>query len=146
MDRIVTTEQAREMLVRFIEQQPLPFTATITEGKQRTTAQNRLQRRWMTEIAEQQGCTPEEARGFCKLTIGVPILRQENEAFREKYDRVIMPLPYENKLLAMMVPLDMPITRIMTTKQKTVYLDTIYRHFSEKGIVLTDPEQQGRAA
>jgi len=38
-----------------------------------------------------------------------------------------------------MEPLDFPITRIMTTKQATAYLDGVHRHFSEKGIALTDP-------
>jgi len=27
----------------------------------------------------------------------------------------------------------------MTTKQATAYLDGVHRHFSEKGIALTDP-------
>lgn len=29
--------------------------------------------------------------------------------------------------------------RLMTTKQATAYLDGVHRHFSEKGVVLTDP-------
>jgi hypothetical protein len=36
-------------------------------------------------------------------------------------------------------PLDMPVTRLMSTKQKHAYLDAIFQHFSEKGIVLTIP-------
>ena len=146
-DRIVETEQAREMLHRFIAQQKLPFTVTITAGKHRSTEQNRLQRMWMNEIAEQLGdTTAEEIRGYCKLTIGVPILRAENEAFRLRYDEVVRPLPYERKLAIMMEPLDMPITRLMTTAQKKAYLDAVQRHFAEKGIVLTDPEDKRRAA
>jgi hypothetical protein len=39
----------------------------------------------------------------------------------------------------MMVPFDFGITRIMTTRQKTAYLDAIHKHFSEQGVVLTDP-------
>jgi hypothetical protein len=94
----------------------------------------------VNEIAEQLGDrTPEEVRGYCKLTIGVPILRAENEAFRERYDAIVKPLPYEQKLALMMEPLDFPITRLMSTKQATAYLDGVHRHFSEKGIVLTDP-------
>ncbi len=138
--RFVETEAERRMLLRFLESQPLPFTVNITKGGKRTLKQNRLQRQWLNEIAEQFGDqTPEEIRGYCKLTIGVPILRAENETFRERYDAVVKPLPYEQKIALMMEPLDFPITRLMTTKQGTAYLDGMHRHFSEKGIVLTDP-------
>lgn len=140
-NRIIEDEQARKMLLKFIEGRPLPFTATVTDGKHRTTHQNRLQRQWMVEIAAQLGDrTPEEVRGECKLTFGVPILRNENEAFRIRYDEVIKPLPYELKLKLMMEPFDFGVTRIMTTRQKTNYLDAVHRHYSEMGLVLTNPE------
>lgn len=128
------------MLFRFIESQALPLTVSIGKGGKRSLKQNKLQRQWVNEIAEQLGDqTPEEVRGYCKLTIGVPILRAEHDAFRERYDAIVRPLPYEQKLALMMEPLDFPISRLMTTKQATAYLDGIHRHFSEKGIVLTDP-------
>lgn len=140
-DRFVDTEQARQMLILFIQAQKLPFTATLATGKHRTTAQNRLQRKWMTEIAEQM---PDEKaeywRGYCKLRFGVPILRAENEKFRQKYDAVVKPLSYEQKIEIMSEPLDMPISRLMTTKQKTAYLDEVFRHFSEQGVILTIPD------
>lgn len=140
-NRIIEDEQARKMLVKFIEGRPLPFTATITDGKHRTNPQNRLQRQWMVEIAAQLGDrTPEEVRGECKLTFGVPILRAENDAFRAEYDKVIKPLPYEFKLKLMMEPFDFGVTRIMTTRQKTAYLDAVHQHYSEMGLVLTNPE------
>ncbi|RVO30334.1 hypothetical protein CN095_23750, partial [Sinorhizobium meliloti] len=66
--------------------------------------------------------------------------RNENDVFKEEYDRVIMPLPYEHKLKLMMVPFDFGVTRIMTTRQKTAYLDAVHRRFSEQGLVLTNPE------
>lgn len=138
--RVVKSEAQRTLLIRFVKEQALPFTATLAKGQHRTTEQNRLNHLWMKEISEQLGDqTPEEVRGYCKLTIGVPILRAENEAFREKYDSIVKPLPYEKKLATMMEPLDMPITRIMTTKQKTKYLDGVMRHFTEKGVALTQP-------
>jgi hypothetical protein len=140
MDRSIETEYDRKMLLRFIEGKKLPFTVSVAEGKQRSVAQNKLQRLWMNEISAQLGDrTPEEARGYCKLTIGVPLLRDENEVFRERYDAVVKPLTYEQKIAIMMEPLDMPVTRIMTTRQKTAYLDGIYRYFTEQGVVLTNP-------
>lgn len=141
INRTIETEHDRTMAARLIESRAVPFTFTLTDGKHRTTAQNKLQRLWMNEIAEQKGdMKPEEVRAYCKLTIGVPILRAKNEAFREGYDRVVKPLSYEQKLSLMSEPLDMPITRIMTTAQKTEYLDGIVRHFAEQGIVLTMPD------
>jgi hypothetical protein len=139
-ERFIENDGDRKMLVRFIEAQKLPMTVNIEIGRQRSKAQNRLQRKWMKEIADQLGDqTPEEVRGFCKLTIGVPILRMENEKFREAYDRRVRPMPYEQKMAFMMEPFDLAVTRIMTTKQKTAYLDGVHRYFSERGIVLTNP-------
>lgn len=138
--RIVESEYERKMLLKLIEGQKLPITVSISTGGKRTFRQNRLNRLWVQEIAEQRGdTTPEEVRGYCKLTIGVPILRAENEDFRQRYDEVVRPLPYETKLKLMMEPLDFPVTRLMTTKQQTAYLDGVHRHFSEEGIILTDP-------
>jgi len=145
--RIVENEHDRALLVNLIGSYGLPLTVNIVEGKKRSTGQNHLQRKWCSEVSEQLGDqTPEEVRGYCKLTIGVPILRSENEIFCEKYDRIIKPHPYETKLEMMMEPLDFPVTRLMTTKQKTKYLDGVLRHWSERGLILTIPKESARAA
>jgi hypothetical protein len=41
-----------------------------------------------------------------------------------------------------MEPLDFPITRLMKTDQKTRYLDSILKEYSEQGVVLTIPEER----
>lgn len=139
--RIVRSEEERRLAQKFIEGQKIPFTLDITKGRKRSVEQNRLQRQWLNEISEQLGDqTPEEIRGYCKLTMGVPILRAENLHFCEKYDLAVKPLSYEAKIAIMMEPLDLPVTRLMTTSQKTRYLDEIYKHFSEQGIIMTEPE------
>lgn len=141
--RSIETPWDRQQLFKFIERQKEPITVTITKGKHRTTEQNRLQRLWIKEIAEQFGDrSPEDVRGYCKLHIGIPILRNENEAFKAEYDLIIKPLPYEFKLRMMKVPLDWPVTSLMTTKQLTAYLEEVHREFSEQGILLTDPESR----
>ena len=95
----------------------------------------------MKEISEQKGdITAAEARAYCKLTIGVPILREQNEAFRLRYDEILKPLSYEQKLAIMSEPLNLPVTSLMSTKQLTEYLDGIIRHFGQQGIVLTMPD------
>lgn len=145
--RIITNETERGVLLKFVQSQKIPFTVEITKGKRRSLEQNRLQRLWINEIAEQRDDqAPEEWRGYCKLVFGVPILRAENEMFCEKYDRHVRPLEYQDKIAIMCEPLDLPVTRIMTTDQKSRYLDAIYKHFTEEGLMLTDPESLGRAA
>ena|SRR3990167_1620001 len=145
--RVVDTEEKRRLLLKLIEGQPLPFTCEVVKGKRRSVEQNRLQRLWLAEIAEQLGDrTPEEIRAFCKLTLGVPILRAESDLFREKYDRIIRPMPYETKLELMGEPMDFPVTRLMTTEQNTRYLDSVSRYFTERGVVLTDPDAMRHAA
>lgn len=143
--RIIRDEIDRKLLYRFLATRPLPFTIDVTLGAHRSTAQNKLQRLWMNEAAAQlEGHTPEELRGLCKLTHGVPILRAENEAFREKYDAVVKPLPYQAKLAIMMEPLDLPVTRLMTTRQKTFFLDRVFEYFTGMGVKLTAPEDRER--
>lgn len=138
--RFIETEYDRQAVLRFIENQALPISLTIAKGSKRSTKQNRLSRQWMLDIARDlEGWTAEEARGYCKLHFGIPILRAENEAFALEYDAVVRPLPYETKIKLMMVPFDFGVTRIMSVKQQTAYLDAISRHFSELGVALTDP-------
>lgn len=142
--RAVHTERERDLLLRYLRTRKLPFTVEIADGRKRSSEQNRLQRLWLKEIAEQLGDrTAEEIRGDAKLRFGVPILRAEDETFREKYDRIIKPLPYETKIELMMEPMDFPVTRLMSVDQKTRYLDAIYRHYIEQGIELTNPDAFG---
>jgi hypothetical protein len=37
-------------------------------------------------------------------------------------------------------PIDFPVTRQMTTKQKTEYLDGVFKALSEQGVILTMPD------
>lgn len=145
-DRVVETEYDLKMLIECISEYPKPFVCSLTKGSKRSVEQNKLQRLWIKQIAEQMHDTPEEVRGFCKLVYGVPILRVESEAFRIKYDEILKPLGYEQKIALMMEPLNLPVTRIMTTKQKTNYLDAIYRNFTEAGLTLTQPDDMGLTA
>lgn len=141
--RILRTKGDIDQLATFLKGRKLPLSITIQSGKHRSVEQNRLQRLWCNEVAEQLGDqTPEEVRGFCKLTMGVPILRAENDAFCRTYDAIIKPLPYEAKLACMMEPLDFQVTRLMKVNQKVRYLDHMHRFWSEKGLVLTEPKPE----
>jgi hypothetical protein len=141
-DRIIRNTHDLEVAIRFVESRELPITISVRKGADRTVEQNKLQRMWLNEIADQlDDQTAEEWRGYCKLRFGVPIMRESSEEFREKYDRLIKPMPYETKIELMMEPMDFPVTRIMTTKEKARYLDAIWDHFTGQGLMLTEPKR-----
>jgi hypothetical protein len=145
--RYIETERDVTMLHRFIAVQKRPYTISISKGGKRSAAQNRLAHQWHKEAAEQlQDRSPDDVRAYCKLTFGVPILRTENEGFRAKYDEHVKGLPYETKLALMVEPFDFPVTRLMTVKQQTSYLDSVHKHFAEQGVILTDPDALRNAA
>ena len=129
-----------DALAAMLAGRKLPLTVTWAQGASRSSAQNRLAQRWFTDIASQLGDrTHDEIRAECKLTIGIPILRAENEAFRVSYDRVLKPLSYEDKLEAVRA-FDFPVTRLMNVKQMTAFMDNMQRHWTAQGMRLTDPE------
>ena len=136
--RIIRTEEERAELLTLLGQIKLPATIQWRQGKDRSLDQNALQWKWATETAQQLGDRTEaEVQQDWKLRHGVPILRSENEAFCEKYDKHIQPLTYEEKL-AFMDLID--VTSIMGVRQMTKYLDTVQRECLQNGIWLTDPE------
>ena len=139
--RVINSAYERGQLCALLNsKEKYPFTVKITEGRQRSNEQNKLQRMWLNEAAEQLGeYTAEEYRAYCKLVFGVPIMRAASEDFKEAYDRLIRPLDYHVKLEYMAVPLDFPVTRAMTVKQKREYLDAMYQHFHGLGVQLTEP-------
>jgi len=140
--RFIESEFGRQSLVRFIEKEALPFTVSISRGGARTSKQNRLFHLWIGEVQMQkQDETHEWWRGYCKLELGVPLLRNEDEAFKQAYDTTIKPLPYETKIRCMMEPISFPVTSRMTTKQFTLFLDSMHRHFAEQGIELSVPDE-----
>lgn len=141
VQRFIESPEGLVALIKFLEREERPFTVSIARGGARTSKQNRLFRRWLMEIqAQTEQETVEYWRGYCKLHMGVPILRNDDEAFRVGYDKTVKPLPYERKMECMMEPIAMPVTSRMTTKQMTLFLDDMHRHFAEQGIELSVPE------
>lgn len=142
VDRVLHNDSDRDQYFKLVHTYKYPCTVSVKKGKDRTIEQNKLQRLWMNEAAEQlNDDTAEGYRAYCKLHIGVPILRNESEEFCAAYDKIIRPRPYEEKLAMMAVPLDFPVSRLMSTKQTAQYLDEIYRHFTGLGVKLTEPNK-----
>jgi hypothetical protein len=138
--KIIRHHDHIDALAAMLRFRKLPITVTWTQGAPRSDAQNRLAQRWFTDIATQLGDqTHEDVRAECKMRFGVPILRAENDAFRVSYDRVLKHVPYEEKLQAIR-DFDLPVTRLMTVKQMTDFMDAMQKHWSVQGVRLTDPE------
>ena len=139
--RVVRCADDVAKVARLIEARgSYPQTVTITKGASRSAAQNRLAQRWFTDISRQlEDRTHEDVRAYCKLHFGVPILRAQNAAFQQSYDVTMLGNKYEQKLEAVKA-FDLPVTRLMTTKQMTEFMDEMQRDWIGKGFHLTDPE------
>lgn len=137
VQRIVKDTDDLALLKVYLDGRKLPLTVDITEGRDRSTEQNKLAFKWYKEASEQTGEDIEDVRARCKLEIGVPILR-ENERFRQTYDRLVRPLSYADKI-DLIKATDMPVTRLMKVEQMSRYLDLVFRTHGEHGIELTVP-------
>lgn len=141
------------LLKVYLDGRKRPFTVDITDGRDRSTEQNRLAFKWYAEISDQTGEDREDVRARCKLEIGVPILRDAHERFRETYDRLIKDLPYKDKL-EMVRDIELPVTRLMNVEQMSRFMDIVFRRHAEIGVVLTippdryafNPDKMARAA
>lgn len=146
-ERVINTDHELELWITFLRGKKRPITVSAVDGRHRSVEQNKLQRLWCNEVAEQLGDrSPEEVRAISKLEIAVPILRAEDEEFCEAYDKSIKGLPYETKIACMMEPIDLPVTRRMNVTQKKRFLDEMHRYWTEKGLQLTDPDPMRKAA
>lgn len=138
--RIISTPAELEAFMLLLTGLKLPFTVEWVQGRDRTRDQNALQWLWASEAAQQYGDrTADEVQREWKLRHGVPILREDSAEFRETYDRVIRPLPYEQKVEAMRF---IDVTSALKVRQMVRFLDTVQRECLENGLRLTDPDPQ----
>lgn len=126
----------------FLKVQELPITVSVRAGVDRSISQNALAHKWFNEIATWLGDRDaSEVRAYCKLNHGVKMLVTEDEEFRDKWHNMVKDrFNYEEKLALMLEPFDFPVTRLMSVKQMTRFMDAIYREFSAQGVPLTVPD------
>lgn len=143
--RTIRSKADADSLVSFIgNTSEYPYTVKITKGEEkRSSQQNRLQHQWFNDATTQGDLTASEYRAYCKLMFGCKILYEQDEEFREAYNRVLRGLTYEQQLACMVPPLDLPVTSRMSVKQKSQYLDMMWQHFRGLGFILTDPSMLG---
>lgn len=108
-------------------------------GKKRSLDQNAISHVWYEQLARE--LREDDALGwkcYCKLNFGVPLLRAEDDEFREFYDATIKrTFSYEQKLAAMKY---LPVTSLMTKPQLSAYLEAVQEHFLARGVRLEFPE------
>ena len=116
------------------------LTVRIKAGRNRSLDQNAMSHAWYAQVARELREYDERGvKRFCKLHFGVPILRAEDDEFRECYDSVIRKtLTYEQKLVAMDM---LPVTSRMTTKQLKQYTDDVQAHYAGQGVALEYPPE-----
>lgn len=110
-------------------------------GTVRSLDQNAISHAWYEQLARE--LREDDALGwkcYCKLHLGVPILRAEDEEFREAYDAKIRDsFTYEQKLKIMEW---FPVTSRMTKAQLSKYLEAMIAHFfAQHGVRLDFPEE-----
>lgn len=114
----------------------------IKTGKDRSLDFNAISHVWYEQIARE--LREDDALGwksFCKLNFGVPIMRAEDDEFREFYDSSIkQSLSYEQKLTAMKY---LPVSSLMTNTQFKAYCDEMQRYFMTLGVRLEFPDAAG---
>jgi hypothetical protein len=81
-----------------------------------------------------------DIRRHCKLHYGVPLLRANDEAFCQFYDKSIKGMEYETKLL-LMDYMDITSRKEFKKPMATQYIDTIIREYSKQGYSLIHPSE-----
>lgn len=137
--RVIKSDADFMALIQLLSAVKRPFTNEWRAGADRTLEQNALMWKWAGEAASQFGDrTAAEVQAEWKLTIGVPILRSENEGFCAHYDKTIKRLTYPEKLAAMEY---LPVSSIMSVPQMRAFMDAVERQAADNGIRLTIPEK-----
>lgn len=137
--RIVKNTDDLALLKVYLDQRKRPFTVEVMDGRDRSSEQNRLSHKWYKEIADQTGEVVEDVRARCKLRFGLPILMESSEAFRDLCRRRIKPLSHAERI-EVIREFDIPVTRLMNVSQMSRYMDEVFQHHTEFGIVLTVPD------
>lgn len=140
-ERVLRTPDDIDGLARLFGVMSLPVTVRWQTGVDRTGQQNRLQWLWAKEVAEQlDDRAAEDVQAEWKLTVGVPILRADDEEFRVIYDASIRPLTYEQKIAAMKIAF--PVSSLFNVRQMVRYLDEVQRQCLTMGLRLTEPDPE----
>jgi hypothetical protein len=126
-----------------------------TTKKDRTLDQNALWASLYTRIAQtlDSGTAQDISarKAYCKLMLGLPILRRDSERFDAGWNQLFRDKSYEYQIFIMGPnPLfgsdGFPVTRQFDTKQGAEYTDAVVDHFAQQGVFFEDLLDGKRAA
>ncbi|MFQ5622416.1 MAG: hypothetical protein ACE5FS_03370 [Paracoccaceae bacterium] len=141
---IIKDDFGRGALFKRLSLMKYPFTVQVKKGRDRTVEQNRTMFFLLSQLAEQSGETMEECRAEMKLAVAVPMMRAEDDDFREFWQKMVVDrspaLGWEQQLSLMTGRYEIPVTRLMTTEQMNRLFDGIIRWAAEGGHYLVMPE------
>lgn len=138
---VINSENSLQSAIGFLREQYIRYRfvrMNTKTGKDRSLPQNSFSHAWYGQLARE--LPEDDALGwkcYCKLHHGVPILRAEDEEFRETYDSAIKGLSYEQKLKVMRL---LPVTSRMTKEQLSKYAEAVQMDFAQRGVRLEFPE------
>lgn len=109
---------------------------SIIPGMDRSLDQNSMAFELYTHIADWfYGKDVEHARAECKLDIGLPILRRDDEHLNDLCGRTIDPLSREDQLAFIKT---MSVTSDMSRGQATEYINRVMDTYSAQGLLWPD--------
>lgn len=117
---------------------------SMRPGKDRTLVQNALWFAMYERIAKSTEMGDiEDVRRYCKLHLGVPIMRAGCAEFRTGWAESFIHLDYDVKLrlmgpCAMFGPDGFPVTRLFDRAQGCQYTDRIVEEFAPRGVHFAD--------
>lgn len=139
--RIIRNAEDMDTLIKLFLGLKMPVTISWQAGADRSHEQNALMWIWAGEVAEQlQDREAADVQAEWKLTIGIPILRADDQDFRESYDKTVRGLSYEDKI-KIMRDLEFPVTRLMKVRQMCRFMNEVQRRSLEAGFQLTEPPE-----
>lgn len=141
MHRAITTKQQAERLVEYLTGLPLPFTVTVKEGEViRGLSANALLHKWYGEISKHRGdMSAADVKGECHQRWALNIrLRDAQFAWIWERTGALMDAEKQRKFLASG---QLAVSKAMTPKELTEYMDEIEREFAPT-VALTQPEER----
>lgn len=142
MQSVINSDESLQSYVgklREAYQQHRFLRASYKTGKARSLPQNNITHAWYEQIARE--LREDDALGwksYCKLHHGVPLLRAEDDEYRDIYDGAIKGLSYEQKLKVMRY---FPVTSLMNKEQLSKYAEAVRDDFYQRGVLLEFPAE-----
>lgn len=119
-------------------------TVTIEEGepKKRSLDANALQHVWYKEISEHTGMSIPDISAYCKLELGLPIIRYDSRSENEKdtadyINWTLEKIGFDDRLYDQKIKIikKMPVTRILSTRQHYEYRKQMQAEYAP-GLIL----------